>query len=74
MKEKLGTIARDFLDSLIQLEDRIRTEPLTPGARTQILELTGKAKQQAKAKEWEAARASVRSVQKQWSKLPRRAA
>jgi uncharacterized coiled-coil DUF342 family protein len=66
-------IARNFLDSLIQLEARIRTEPLTPEARTQMLELTQKAKEHAKAKKWTEARASVREVQKQWSKLPRRA-
>jgi hypothetical protein len=73
MKPKLDAIARDFLDSLIELETRIRTEPLMPEARTQMLEFTQKAKEHAKGKNWSEARASVREVQKRWSKLPRRA-
>jgi hypothetical protein len=72
--KKVDPIERNFLDSLIELESRIRTEPLMPEARTQMLEFTQKAKEHAKAKKWAEARASVREVQKRWSKLPRRAA
>ena len=71
--KKLDPIERDFLDALIQLETRVRTEPLTPEARTQMLEFMQKAKQHAQAKEWPQAQQAVREVQKRWSKLPRRA-
>jgi hypothetical protein len=72
MKNKTTTEERNFLDSLLVLEARIRAERLTPEAESQILELTSKVKEQAKANDLLKARQSVRLIQKRWSKLPRR--
>jgi hypothetical protein len=72
MKTKTTTEERNFLDSLLVLEARIRAERLTPEAESQILELTSKVKEQAKANDLLKARQSVRLIHKRWSKLPSR--
>jgi hypothetical protein len=72
MKRTISPEERVFLDSIIVLEARLRSERLTPEALAQMLELTGKAKEHAQKKEWEAAHEAVRQLQKKWSKLPRR--